>query len=108
MNRRTMLLYGGGILVVLLFAAVLSNFASDNPDGLEFVAEQEGFAETAEDHTLSDTPLADYGENLGGSDSVNTAIAGVAGVLVTLLIVFGLFWMVRRRGPDEGEPKAAG
>ncbi len=98
MDRRTWNFVIAGLIVALLFAVVVSQFASDDPDGLEYVAEQQGFLDTAEDHTLGDAPLADYGANLGGSDRMNTAIAGIAGVAVTLAAGWGLFWLARRRG----------
>ena len=48
----------GGMLVALLFAAVVSQFAVDDPDGLERVAEDTGFIESAEDHALAASPFA--------------------------------------------------
>ena len=65
-----------GLLVSIVVAVVVAQFASPNPDGLEFVAEEEGFAETATDHNLADSPLADYGENLSDNAWLNTAVAG--------------------------------
>jgi ABC-type Fe3+ transport system permease subunit len=87
--------------VAVLLGVVVSQFASSEPDGLEYVAEQEGFANTAEDHTLGDAPLADYGDNLSGNSTLNTAVAGFVGVIVTLAIGYGVFWIVRRRSPDD-------
>jgi hypothetical protein len=94
-----------GLLVAIVIAVVASQFASSNPDGLEYVAEQEGFAETAEDHALADTPLADYGENLTDSGWVNTAVAGLLGTLATLGVGYGVFWLARR---TRGDSTAAG
>ena len=81
MDRRTWTFIVVGLLVALVFAVGVSQLASPDPDGLEYVAEQEGFLETAEDHALGDAPLADYGANLGGTDRVNTAVAGAVGVV---------------------------
>ncbi len=106
MDRRSRIFYGVAFLVVIVFAVVLSQFASDNPDGLEYVAEQQGFIDTAEDHTLGDAPLADYGEGLTDNSTLNTAIAGAVGVLVTLALGYGIFWLARRRSPDHSEPTA--
>jgi hypothetical protein len=63
---------------------------------LEFVAEQEGFIETAQDHDLADTPLADYGDGLTGNSALDTVIAGAVGVAVTATVGWGLFRLVRR------------
>ncbi len=100
MDRRTWAFVGVGLLVALVFAAGVSQFASANPDGLEYVAQQEGFLETADDHAFGDAPLADYGTNLGGTDRVNTAVAGAVGVAITLAAGWGLFRLVAR-GRDE-------
>ncbi len=101
MNDRR--LFAIGLLVAVLVAVVIAQFASSNPDGLEYVAEQEGFAETATDHDLADAPLADYGENLTDNDGLNTAVAGLIGTLATLAVGYGIFWLARRtnRPPSE-------
>ncbi len=101
MDRRNRVFYGAALLAAIAFAVIVSQFASDAPDGLEYVAEQEGFLDTAEDHSLEDAPLADYGENLSDNSALNTAVAGLLGVLVTLGLGYGIFWLVRRRAPDE-------
>ena len=89
-------LFAIGLLVAIAVAVVLAQFASSNPDGLEYVAEQEGFAETAVDHDLADAPLADYGENLTDNDGLNTAVAGFIGTIATLAVGYGVFWLARR------------
>lgn len=101
MDRRTLSFLAVGLLVALLFAVGVSQLASDEPDGLEYVAEQQGFSDTAADHALGETPLADYGDNLGSNSTLNTAIAGVVGVLATLVLGTGLFWIARRRSADQ-------
>jgi hypothetical protein len=92
-----------GLAVALLVAVVVAQFASSSPDGLEYVAEQEGFAETATDHDLSGAPLAEYGENLSQSDGLNTAVAGLVGTLATLGLGYGVFWLARRTGKSSPE-----
>ena len=47
----------GGLLVALVFAVVVSQFAVDAPDGLERVAEDTGFISSAEDHSLADAHI---------------------------------------------------
>ncbi|NIQ57069.1 MAG: hypothetical protein GWN85_27475, partial [Gemmatimonadetes bacterium] len=90
-----------GLLVTVVFAAVVSQFASGNPDGLEFVAEQQGFADTAEGSAASGSPLADY----GGTSTVDTAIAGLVGIVIVLGIGY-VFFRLLRRG-ERGTPHAA-
>lgn len=95
-----------GLLVTLVVAVIFAQFASSSPDGLEHVADQQGFAANATDHGLSDSPLADYGDNLTGNSGVNTAVAGAAGVLITLALGYGVFWLAARRS-DRTPPESA-
>ena len=89
MTRNTKLV----LIAVVVIAVVgigLSQLASSQPDGLEFVAEANGFDSQATDHSLDDAPLADY----GGGDRATTAVAAVIGIAVTLGIGYGLFALV--------------
>ena len=104
-RRRNLVLFGGALALVLVTAVGLSQLASDQPDGLEYVAEQEGFAGSADEHGLSEAPLAGYGENLDGTESTNVALAGLIGVIVTLGLGFGVFWLIRAGGSP---PESAG
>lgn len=80
-----------GIVVSLFFAGVISNFASGSPDGLEKVAEDTGFIETAQDSAVATSPLADYGVSLIDNEFLSTGLSGVIGVAITALVAFGLF-----------------
>jgi cobalt/nickel transport protein len=111
---------GAGLLVALVLAGVVSNFASSSPDGLDATTRQgcefnendeivggQCLAREAQDHEMADSPFADYG--VAGIDNpfVSTAVAGVVGVLITFGIGTGLFWFARRksgRAPDAGAP----
>jgi cobalt/nickel transport protein len=108
--RRTTWFVLGGLLVALLLAGVVSNFASGSPDGLDSASTRgcttnaEGeitggdcMASNAEDHELADSPFADYG--FAGIDNpyLATAVAGATGVLLTFAVGGGLFWLARRR-----------
>ncbi len=87
-----------GLLVALLLAGVVSGFASSDPDGLERVAEDKGFAETAQDHHLAGSPVADYGVRGVEDERLGTGLAGVAGVGLTFAVGLALFALVRRSG----------
>ncbi|GDX13832.1 hypothetical protein LBMAG02_6250 [Actinomycetes bacterium] len=84
-------------IAALSLAGGLSFYASSSPDGLEKVAEDEGFLESAKDSALSNSPLADYG--LAGLDSerLSVGIAGVVGVVATAVIALALFTLIKKR-----------
>jgi cobalt/nickel transport protein len=99
-SRRGRASWIAGLAVALLVAGVLSWYASASPDGLEWAAEQAGFLDTAEDSAAAGSPLADYGVAGIGSERLSAGLAGVVGVLVTLLLAGGLTMLLRRRGRD--------
>lgn len=91
----------GGILVSLVFAAVVSQFAVGNPDGLEVVAEDTGFIESGGEHILADSIFADYATAGISNETLSLAIAGIVGTVVTLLVAGGIFIGTREsRGRD--------
>ena len=89
-----------GFIASLFLAGVVSFYASSNPDGLEKVAEDIGFIETAEDHTYAEGALADYGVKGVENPRLSTGLAGVIGVVATGVISTGLFMLVRRKSGD--------
>jgi cobalt/nickel transport system permease protein len=94
----------GGIIAAFAVAMVVSQFAVDDPDGLERVAEDTGFIESADEHALADFLFADYATAGVENQQVSLAVAGAAGTAVTLLVGFGLAAAVRagrRRDGDE-------
>jgi cobalt/nickel transport system permease protein len=86
-----------GLVVTFLFATVVSQFAASDPDGLEWVAERTGFAVVAGEHALSDSPFADYATAGVSNEGLSLAVAGAAGVAVTLAVGAGVFAAVRDR-----------
>lgn len=92
----------GGLLVALVFAGIVSQFAADDPDGLERVAEDTGFIDSGEGHSLADFIFADYATAGVENETLSLAIAGIVGTIVTLLVAYGLFMGMRetrRRDP---------
>jgi cobalt/nickel transport system permease protein/cobalt/nickel transport protein len=103
---KTRRFFAVALLVSLLVAGVASYYASAHPDGLEYVAEQTGFIDAAEDSPTSDSPLADY-QTSGIDDArLSGGVAGVIGVLVMLALSTGLFWVIRRREPRDAPDSA--
>jgi len=100
-DRKSLTLFlFGGLIVALGLAFFVSPYASSSPDGLEKVSIDEGFADTAEEHALGDSPLADYGVEGVEDERLATGLSGVIGVVVTFgvgMILFGLLRTVRAR-----------
>jgi cobalt/nickel transport protein len=100
-NLRLFLL--GGLLVAVGLALFVSPFASSSPDGLEKVAGDKGFLQTARDHLFADGPLAGYAVKGIDNQRLGTGVSGLIGVLVTFGVGVLLFALVRalRSGRDR-------
>ena len=112
----------GGLLVALLLAGVVSNFASGAPDGLDSAStkgcttDADGeitggtcMASGAQEHELAGSPFADYGLSGVGNDFLATGLSGVLGVLLTFAVAGGIFWLTRsRRAAAAGSPAGPG
>jgi cobalt/nickel transport protein len=90
-----------GFLVSALLAGGASFYASSHPDGLEKVAGDIGFLETAKDHTNSESALADYGVKGLENERLSVGVAGLIGVVATGAISGGLFLLIRRKNPKN-------
>lgn len=93
-TRRFFVVFGA---VALVIAGLVSFYASAYPDGLEYVAELTGFGDTAQDSASVGSPLADYAVTGVEDPRLSGGLAGVIGVLVTLLLAGGLAWLLARR-----------
>ena len=89
--------YTFALIVCLGLAGGVSFYASSHPDGLEKVAEDVGFIETAKDNANADTPLLDYEVSGVENDRISKGLAGVIGVLGTAAVSGGLFLLIRRK-----------
>lgn len=90
-----------GLALALGLAVLVSPWADPDPDGLERVAEAQGFAETARDHDLSDSPFADYAVRGVSDERLSTGLAGLVGALLTFGVGSLLFGLLRRRREDR-------
>jgi hypothetical protein len=83
-----------GLAIAAAVVIVLAPLASPDPDGLESVAESQGWLETALDPLYDIIP--DY--TVPGLDgSVSTIAAGLIGVGLVFVVMVGLGWLLRRR-----------
>jgi cobalt/nickel transport system permease protein len=89
----------GGVVATLFVAVVVSQFAAGDPDGLERVAADNGFADRATDHRFAGGMFADYATRGIDNETLSLAVAGLAGVALTLLVGWGLVTASRQVRP---------
>ncbi len=84
-----------GVLILALFLALLSPLASSSPDGLERVAEDKGFMETAREAVFEIIP--DYVLPGMGNEAGATILAGIIGTLMLFGIGYGLAQLLKAK-----------
>lgn len=119
-NSRSRLFWVWSLVVTLVVAGGLSYLASGSPDGLDSATlrgcqfvENAGtevltgqcIAQSAQENAMAGSPLADY--SVRGADG-SVGVAGVIGVLVTLALAAGLFWVIARAKPGKAKSVADG
>ena len=84
-----------GVLILALFLALLSPLASSSPDGLERVAEDKGFMETAREAVFEVIP--DYVLPGVGNEAGATILAGIIGTLMLFGIGYGIAQLLKAK-----------
>jgi ABC-type spermidine/putrescine transport system permease subunit I len=82
-------------LLLALGVVLLSPLASPHPDGLERVAEDQGFLDRAREAPYEIIP--DYAFPGVQNEALATILAGVVGTLVVFGLGYVLAWVLRRR-----------
>jgi hypothetical protein len=83
-----------GLGIAALVVVILAPLASADPDGLDSFAQKQGFEAAAQEPALKVIP--DYTvPGLGGS--VSTIVAGLIGVAIVFVLVWGLGRLLARR-----------
>lgn len=82
-------------LLLALGLALLSPLASSHPDGLERVAEDQGFLDQAQDAPYEVVP--DYSFPGIENEAVATIVAGVVGTVLLFAIGSTVAWLLRQR-----------
>jgi cobalt/nickel transport protein len=85
-----------GLVLSLIIAGFVSFYADENPDGLEKVAEDQGFMEDAQESANSEIIFADYGVAGVEDERLSVGLAGILGVVVMSIIGFGLFHLLAK------------
>lgn len=93
-------LLAAGLLIAGVMAASSAWLASSSPDGLERVAEDEGFLDRAEDPRVELLP----GYSVPGIEDarVSRALAGLIGVVLVAAIGLGAGRLLRGRADPRG------
>jgi ABC-type spermidine/putrescine transport system permease subunit I len=82
-------------LLLALGVALLSPLASPHPDGLERVAEDEGFLDQGQDAPYQIIP--DYSFPGIENEALATIVAGLVGTVLLFALGYALAWALRRR-----------
>ena len=86
-----------GIAIALFLALFISPFASSWPDGLEKVAEDNGFISAAEVEAPLVSPMPDYAWPGISHEGTATAAAGAAGTLIVFGMGYGLAALLQKK-----------
>ena len=84
------------LAVALALAFFVSPQASSQPDGLNKVAIDKGFADNEKSHALDDGPTSGYAVKGVDNERLATGLAGLIGVTVTFAVAGGLFLVMRQ------------
>jgi len=100
--------HAGFILIAMLVAIVLGAFispwASSDPDGLEKVAEDHGFIESAlEEPVWTQSPLPDYSVPAIENELLSTGLTGLVGTIAMFFIAFGVAKLVFPKKHETGK-----
>lgn len=99
MNKGRLTLLFVGVAVAGVVAASSAWLASGDPDGLERVAEDKGFIDSAQDPGYEVLP--DYTVPGVEDEGLSTALAGLIGVAVVAALGLGAGYLLRARRPGE-------
>ena len=83
-------------MILAFILAILSPLASSSPDGLERVAEDKGFIDTALGSSYEIIP--DYVMPGVANEAASTILAGIVGTLILFGIGYGLAKLLKGKG----------
>ena len=86
-------------LLIAIGLAVASPLASTHPDGLEFVAEQQGFINQAQANPYNIIP--DYAMPGIANKNTATIVAGIVGVIIVFFVAIGVAFVRRNRAASS-------
>lgn len=92
-------IWAGGLAIAAVLA-VISPLASANPDGLEWVAEEKGFIDTAQGPLFDIIP--DYVLPGISNEAVATILAGLVGILIVAASMLALSLLKKNKASSRG------
>jgi hypothetical protein len=95
-KRSLWIIIGVGLAASAFVAGIVSFYASNSPDGLQKVAQDQGFLANASAPVTSSLPTANYGISGIDNQRLSGGLAGLLGVIVMAALAFGLFWFLGR------------
>lgn len=84
-----------GLALAFVIAGVMSFYASGHPDGLEYVAGQLGFLDSARPGL--DAPLPDYQVPGLSNSRLSGGLAGVIGALIVFIVMMLVVKLISRK-----------
>ena len=99
MDNKDMALIGVAIVICVIICVLSPYIASGDPDGLEKSAEDSGLAEDFAVEEINGIPEAAFPDYAFANDPDNQmlqVVALVLGVIVTLLVGFGVAYVVKK------------
>ena len=100
MDNKDLALIGVAIVICVIICVLSPYIASGDPDGLEKSAEDSGLAEDFSIEEIKGIPDAifpDYAFASNPDNQMLQVVALVIGVVITLLLGFGVAYAVKRR-----------
>ena len=100
MDKKDKTLIGVAILICIIICVLSPYIASGNPDGLEKSAEDSGLDEDFSVEDIKGIPeaaLPDYAFANDPDNALLQVVALIIGVIVTLVVGYGVAEVVRRR-----------
>lgn len=107
MRAGSRILVSAGVMFAVALALFVSPLASSEPDGLERVAADEGFADAATEPATAASPLAGYAVD-GDDGNRSTAVSGAVGILVTFGVGTAVFGAMRVLREEDDESDVTG
>ncbi len=101
-RNQTIALVAVGLAIALVIT-LFSPLASASPDGLEKVAEDNAFIDSAKDAPYE--IIADYVFPWVHNEDLATILAGIVGVLIVAGVTFGLAFGLQRLGGRSPAPE---